>query len=84
MTPIDWLPEQIEAALAEGWDIFDTGDEYQLQRHDEAEIFDSDSAAWHHVYDKAQAGSPLHKHALEFLNEHSLDEYWRIMEECAS
>ncbi|MBN9548496.1 MAG: hypothetical protein J0H31_06330 [Alphaproteobacteria bacterium] len=91
----EWLADEIEAAQAEGWDIFEAegsisnenGDRpFQLQALDDSDIFtghNRDVDAWRHVYTKAQAGSPLHQQALDFLREHSPAEYEAIVKEAA-
>ena len=57
-----WTLEQQAAALREGWGVFYNADtkRLEIQRDDEAEIFDGDVAAMLHVLDRAKAGSALH------------------------
>ena len=80
----EWVCEDQKIALSEGWDIFGVrgsaqpGD-YQIQRYDEVERFDSDLAAWYHVTLQARNGSKPHVRALQFIREHSPEEYKRIV-----
>ncbi|EKQ70321.1 hypothetical protein OsccyDRAFT_0602 [Leptolyngbyaceae cyanobacterium JSC-12] len=59
-----WTKEDSIQAVTEGWDVFHNGFVYQIQRLDEAEIFDEDFRAIKFVCRKAEAGSELHKKAL--------------------
>lgn len=82
MTPGDWTPAHSEMAAREGWNIFeaighDDGD-YQIQRHDEAGILDSDQEAWQLVWAKSRAGSALHLHAVAVISALNLPEYNRM------
>ncbi len=65
-------------AFKEGWGIFTcTGSEngpYQLQRLDEAGVFESDPQAWAYVARRAAEGSAYHQSAIEFLIAHNLQE----------
>ena len=92
MTTPDWTSDNIDQAYAEGWNIFEASGSslnedgempYQLQRDDEAAIFEDDTTAWHHVYNRANEGSELHRQALAFLQEFSTPEYEAIIKECA-
>jgi hypothetical protein len=61
-------------ALAEGWDIFDVDSRgvLEIERGDEAEIFETDEAAVVHVSAKAAERSELQRRALhEYYEEKS-------------
>lgn len=66
----------------EGWAIFHSSGsvdgEWQIQRDDEAQVFESDGQAWKFVYDRAQAGSSPHQEALNFLKENCFPEWVRV------
>lgn len=62
-------------AADEGWGVFecdgsDNGP-WQIQRDDEAELFEDDDAVWLHVLQRAKAGSDYHQAALGFVKEHN-------------
>lgn len=87
----EWLADQSELAIVEGWEIFEAsgselnanGDRpFQLQACDDSPIFtgyNRDVYAWAHVYRHAHAGSLLHQQALNFLREHSKPEFEAII-----
>lgn len=54
-------------AHREGWGVFDTKDGLRIERLDEAEIFDSDSNAWHFIVTMALKGSRYHRKALQII-----------------
>lgn len=54
-------------AQAEGWAMFEAEGRYQLQRDDEANVFESDADAIIHVAVCAKAGSKLHLEALHMI-----------------
>lgn len=68
---LDWTPEDSDAATKEGWAVFSCycsnsrpeGFE-EIQRVDEAGVFESDNEAIAHVYFRATEGSVLHRKAL--------------------
>lgn len=66
MNPLlDWTIEDSKAAVKEGWDLFDNS--YygmRIERCDEALSFPTDAEAVCFVFDKAMAGSSLHRKAL--------------------
>ncbi len=79
-----WACADQKIALDEGWDIFSVSGssqpgDYQIQRDDEMKKMQSDSAAWHHVVAQAVAGNKVHVRALQFIREHSPEEYKRIV-----
>lgn len=74
----DWSPAYHRAALAQGWGVFDANGKHQLQKDDEAGIFEDDDQAWEHVVTQAKAGDPLCAHALQFLAVNSPDELQQI------
>jgi hypothetical protein len=70
--------EQLEQIRTEGWDIFSIdGDdkEFQIQKDDEAGIFEYDEDAWKYIVDKAIQGSLLHKHVLAYFKENFRKEF---------
>lgn len=66
-------------AANEGWCISECfgskNGPWQLQKDDCQDKFAKDSEAWQHVVTQADAGSAYHKAALEFLLQHSRQEY---------
>lgn len=62
-------------ADGEGWGVFDCDGSdngpWQIQRDDEAEVFEDDDEAWLHVLRRAKAGSAYHQAALDFVKEHN-------------
>lgn len=85
----EWTRADSDAALLDGWDIFDSfGSEngpWQIQVLEEPNLlpelgytekkFEDDSAVWVHVWTQAEAGSALHVKALEFIKMHNPLEY---------
>ena len=60
-----WTPKDQAAALREGWALFDMDTpRAEIQRDDEAAIFDNDRAARKHVERQEAHGSILHRKAL--------------------
>lgn len=84
-----WVRRYSQAAMAEGWDVFDSdGVEVQIQRLDDPAdsdgepidpVFDGDHDAWEHVVRRAREGSEMH---LRALAEVSQAERERIAEHC--
>lgn len=87
----EWTKEQSAQAQAEGWDVFsvqrDDGRMYELERLDDPgldnpampePLFETDAAAWVHVKRQADAGSTLHRAALDFLQERAPLEWAEI------
>jgi len=72
LTPC-WSKEDSAAAQEQGWDLFATSSEGKgvssIQRHDEAELFESDNQAVEFVRAQAAAGNPLAIKALRLDNE---------------
>lgn len=64
-----WTTQDSEAALAQGWDVFDCDVERQLQRHDESKIFPDDCAAAAFVKAQALKGDVLAIKAITHLIE---------------
>ena len=63
-----WTPKDQAAALREGWALFDMDTpRAEIQRDDEAAIFDNDRAARKHVERQEAHGSILHRKALIYL-----------------
>ncbi len=64
-----WGNKQRRLAHKEGWDIFDNDSTgvLEIQRLDDADNFENDGAAAHHVKVKAVSGSVLHLQALVAL-----------------
>lgn len=56
-----WSSEEQAQAEAEGWGIFNDA---EIQRIDEAEVFDGDESAIAYVMNRASTGSVLHQRAL--------------------
>jgi hypothetical protein len=73
-----------EAGRKEGWMIVPPGDgrhaQRQLRSTSATPRLQDDVAAWRHVVERAQAGSRLHRAALEKLCE---SERWMIQTHCA-
>jgi hypothetical protein len=46
---VEWTAADQEDALSQGWGIFTTDGGMEIQRHDEAAVFDCDNAARQHV-----------------------------------
>lgn len=72
----DWPAADQDAAISEGWDVFECRDTehepFELERIDFPEDgseapFAGDPEAWEHVVTRAVAGSDLHNRALLFL-----------------
>ncbi len=57
------------AAQAEGWGMFETEGRYQLQRDDEADVFESDGAAIIHVALRASMGDKMHCEAINMIGQ---------------
>lgn len=65
---IDWTHEDQVAALADGWGVFDNSDHGErIERLDEAQRFDCDSAAIAYVAMRAVYGDTLARKAFEYL-----------------
>lgn len=67
-----------KSAEKEGWcislcSLVSGEEEYQIQRLDELEIFESDEDAWKFIVEKANSGSELHKKAIKFMENHNFD-----------
>lgn len=78
-------PAQEIIACLEGWCLsMPFGDKttppWQLQKLDETEVFDADIDAWRFVTQRAACGSVLHHNALQFLAQHSCEEYRAILD----
>lgn len=75
LTP-PWLPEHAQTAAREGWDLFDCGDHWELQRidspDDDSEPLQDDGMAWEIVL---KGTHPHHRAAQEFLRTHALEEW---------
>lgn len=70
----EWTTADSEAAIAEGWDLFETNradGHMEIQRHDDETSFELDGDALDHVIAKADEGSALHAKALHMHNEHN-------------
>ena len=76
---IDWNQSDITNAHNEGWNIFECGSseggKYQIQRIDEAELFQNDEDAIKCVIKKAKEGGELHQKAIDFIKENNLKEF---------
>lgn len=65
-----WYPEDSHRAVEEGWDLFEPSgsmcihDAIEIERDDDAKIFEADDDAWNHVLAKANEGSDLHRRAV--------------------
>lgn len=75
-------------AHKEGWGIFHTpgfkdGD-WQLQKLDEANVFEDDAAAWEFVYGKFRERSPYHRMALQWLRIANPAEFLKLVIHCIS
>ena len=63
-----------EWALAEGWGVFEAGqredgsERIEIQRLDDACVFNNDEKVWRHVVDRARQGSSLHRAALNLVD----------------
>jgi hypothetical protein len=76
--------EQLEQIRTEGWDIFsiDSDDkEFQIQKDDEAGVFEYDDDAWKHIIEKAKQGSALHGYVLNQFKSNHLKEYDKYFNE---
>ena len=63
--PLFWTSADRETALAEGWDLFQSCERgLEIQRDDEAAIFEDDEAAIAHVRTRAEAGCKTARKAL--------------------
>jgi len=64
---VRWTQEHSDAAVAQGWDLFDydTRGLWQLQRHDEAGVFETDDEAIEFVREMADRGDPVARLALD-------------------
>lgn len=56
MITLQWTYDDSADAKAEGWDVFEGGDRFHIGRVDAEPKFQSDSAAFMHVVQKALAG----------------------------
>jgi hypothetical protein len=79
----EFLEFDNDQAFREGWGIFechgsDNGN-WQLQKDDEYNLFDSDPSAWIFVVASANSGSEYHKQALNFLELNNVYEYNTII-----
>lgn len=63
-----WSDMDSEAAAAEGWNVF-WSDAYgpEIEKVDEADVFEDDRQADTHVRRRAACGSALHLRALRYL-----------------
>lgn len=69
LTGKEWTAADSAAAVAEGWDVFETSEGYyEIERDDDAGILADDDAAVLLVVNRAAEGSELHIKALEFHN----------------
>lgn len=68
----------------EGWCISEcwgsVDGEWQLQRDDEANVFEYDDDAWAHVLARARAGSKPHRRALAFIQANNPDYFDMLIE----
>lgn len=87
-----WVAADQDAAISEGWDVFECNDSehepFELERIDFPEDgseapFAGDPEAWEHVVTLAVAGSDLHNRALLFLAYASPGEIVHIAMWCA-
>ena len=90
---VEWTRDDSAAALAEGWDIFDSygspNGPWQICVLEEPYLntdlgytekkFADDDAVWLHVWGEAATGSELHNKALAFVQQHNLQEYESIV-----
>jgi hypothetical protein len=68
----DWTEEEDDASLERGWAIFCTGGDlghpyFEIERLDEAGIFEVDDEAWAEVLAGFIGGDPLCVRAIRFL-----------------
>lgn len=73
-----WSYEDQQRALREGWGVFDgmfdgVFNGVEIQRYDEAELFENDDAAIEHVESEACNGSNFHARALMFVELSNLE-----------
>lgn len=73
---LTWTQEDNHTAQKEGWDIFNAGDELQIQRIDELKKFDCDEEVWMFL---VSANTPLHDKALTYIKQENPAEYDRII-----
>ena len=64
-----WTHDDDIAAAMEGWGVFDAGDGLEIERDDEAEMFDRDADAIAFVESHAKTGRDLHIRALTITRE---------------
>ena len=79
---VNWTYKDDERSLGQGWGLFTVyGSRYvedgtvQLQKYDEEEIFKDDYEAWAFVWAQSNQRNALAVKALQFLLEHSPEEY---------
>lgn len=87
----EWTPADCAAACDEGWCVFnvDGGGPLEIERDDEAEVFESDDEAIAHVRRRAKAGSELHQKAITLHDAHNpedddseeIERYWTAREQ---
>lgn len=68
---VEWTIADGIAARAEGWDLFETYEGWQLQSDDESHIFENDNLAARWVVSQAEQGNEPHLKALRFLAQES-------------
>jgi hypothetical protein len=71
----------IDQAEKEGFTVaYRAGDDtYELQRLDDAEVFQNDQEVWRYVLNRALEGSELHNAVLKFVELHNPEEYNNII-----
>lgn len=75
-------PQEEEIASNEGWGVFDVDGnetEFQIQKSDDAAIFETDQEAWSFVISKAFNGSALHQKAVAFIKANSPAEFKKFV-----
>lgn len=64
----EWTPVDSTAAAAEGWDLFDEGGTYGIEKDDDSNKFATDSGALAYVMGRAKEESRLHAKALALVD----------------
>ena len=86
---MSWSQEDQRVAFAEGWGLFNNGQEIRLERLDDPrsagidrEPLDCDADAWRLVWERAQSGSGLHRRALAAVSARerkAIEQYGRAL-----
>lgn len=78
MPELVFTTEQENQMFSEGWGVFEVdtaGDDLQIQKLDESDVFESDQQAWAFVIEQAKQGSVLHRQILAYFKDNRPSEY---------